>query len=85
MKQNEGTEYSGVSPTAATIQPKGAEALTPGDRLRLGYLTGSESDPDSMEDRRQFYGLKPAGESRPKYLRGTGQTTQAQIAGIDET
>lgn len=85
MNRKQGSEYSGVPTTSATIQPKGADALTNGDRLRLGYLTGTETDPDSIEDRRQMMGLLPADQARPVWLRSTGRESLAQVRGIDDT
>jgi hypothetical protein len=77
-RQITGSEYSGVDETKATIQPKGAEALNNGDILRLGYLTGEESDTESLEDRRQFLGLHPATGPRPNWLKNTGQEAYAE-------
>jgi hypothetical protein len=86
-RQLNGSEYGGVGETRNTLQPKGAEALTPADHLRLGYLTGEGAmDPlqqtlSSLEDRRQALGLKPAGNGRPTWLANTGRTTEAEIQG----
>lgn len=88
-RQLNGSEYGGVGETRNTLQPKGAEALDADDRLRLGYLTGNgESDPlqltlDSLEDRRQALGLKPAGDRRPIWLANTGRTAEAEIQGVE--
>lgn len=84
MNRNQGTEYGGLESTPATIQPKGADSLSNGDKLRLGYLTGEENNPDSIEDRRQMMGLLPADRARPMFLRGTGRLSLAQVRGIDE-
>lgn len=71
-RQLQGTEYGGVQPTlAGGIQPKGPDALTNGEILRLGYLTGNEAETrrdKSLEDLRQFYGLLPAEGGRPAWL-----------------
>lgn len=83
-KQLRGSEYGGVSPTPNTLQPIPASALTPGEILRLGYLTGEESDTESLEDRRQFLGLRPAGGDRPYWLRETGQLSEADIQQVGE-
>lgn len=40
--------------------------------MRLGYLTGEENNPESIEDRRQFLGLRPATGRRPLFLLETG-------------
>lgn len=77
-KQLTGSEYGGVQPTKSTIQPKGADALSNGDRLRLGYLTGQEDNPESLEDRRQFLGLRPASGRRPLFLLETGMESELE-------
>ena len=77
-RQLSGSEYGGVETTKATIQPQSADALTAGDRLRLGYLTGQETDTESIEDRRQFLGLRPADGRRPTYLLNTGITSELE-------
>lgn len=78
-RQRTGSEFGGVETTKATIQPKGVDALTNGDRLRLGYLTGVENNPESMEDRRQMLGLRPASGRRPFFLLNTGQRSELEI------
>jgi len=86
IRQLAGSEYTGVPRTRNTIQPKGVDALSAGDRLRLGYLTGDTSDTydeslASLEDRRQMLGLKPSGERRPNWLANTGRVPEAFIQG----
>lgn len=71
-RQLSGSEFGGVEETRATVQPKAAEALSPGERLRLGYLTGNEQYAESLEDRRQMLGLRPADGRRPNWLTHTG-------------
>jgi len=78
-RQKMGSEYSGVERTTATIQPMPPQALDNGDKLRLGYLTGVEDDTESLEDRRQMVGLRPATGRRPLWLSATGQKSQAEI------
>lgn len=83
-----GSEYGGVESSRNTVQPKGGDALTAADQLRLGYLVGDLSDPlqqqeTSLEDRRQMMGLKSSGISRPVWLAGTGKTPEAEILGIE--
>lgn len=83
-----GSEYGGTT-SRNTVQPKGAEALSSGDELRLGYLVGSTSDPlqldpiASLEDRRQMMGLKPSTNQRPLWLDETGRVPEAAIQGAD--
>ena len=87
-RQLNGSEYGGVGETRNTLQPKGASALDASDELRLGYLVGDDSDPlqltiNSLEDRRQMLGLKPATNQRPIWLANTGRTTEAEIQGAE--
>lgn len=82
-----GSEYGGTK-SRNTVQPKGNDALTPGDLLRLGYLVGDTTDslqqtPLSLEDRRQMLGLKPAGDVRPIWLAGTNKVPIAEMEGAD--
>jgi len=81
--QRMGSEYGGVQYQSRivtnTVQPKVPEALTADERLRLGYLTGVEDNSMSLEDRRQFVGLRHA-DGRPSWF-VTGQPfgpTQAE-------
>lgn len=84
-----GSEYGGVGPTRNTVQPKGGDALSAGEKLRLGYLVGDLTDPlnqqpeVSLEDRRQMLGLKSAGVDRPVWLAGSGRVPEAEILGIE--
>lgn len=78
-RQRSGSEFGGVETTKATIQPKGASALSNGDRLRLGYLTGVENNTESWEDRRQMLGLRPASGRRPWFLLKTGQPSELEV------
>lgn len=87
-RQLAGSEYGGVGETRNTVQPKGSpDDLTPGEQLRLGYLTGDTTDVRqetvlSLEDHRQMLGLKPAGDSRPVWLANASpRATWAEIEG----
>lgn len=82
-KQRAGSEYGGVADSPNTLQPIPPSALDNGELLRLGYLTGEE-DAESLEDRRQFYGLRPAGGERPYWLGNTGKESLADIQGVGE-
>lgn len=87
-RQLSGSEFGGVGETRNTLQPKGRDALTPGDELRLGYLVGNETDTlqltvNSIEDHRQMLGLKPASDRRPTWLAGTGRTAEAEVLGVE--
>jgi len=83
LRQAEGSEFGGVQPTlAGGIQPKGPEALTPGEKLRLGYVTGVEDDTNiqtNLEDRRQMMGLRPASGARPLWLDGVSPTDDPRL------
>lgn len=84
-QQLRGSEYGGSDEARATIQPKGQDSLTAGEILRLGYLTGDETNnPLSVEDHRQFWGLLPADKARPFWLDGTGVDSEAKIRGVGE-
>lgn len=83
-----GSEYGGVARTRNTVQPKGNEALSAVEQLRLGYLTGSVDDGPqmtelSLEDARQMMGLKPAGVDRPTWLTGTGRMPYGELLGVE--
>lgn len=71
-RQAQGSEFTGIQPTlAGGIQPKGTEALTPGEKLRLGYVTGNEDNThrdQNLDDHRQAMGLRPAEGTRPMWL-----------------
>ncbi len=83
-RQRGGSEFGGVQSTPATIQPMPPEALTAADQLRLGYLSGVDTDPDAIEDRRQMMGLRPADGRRPSWLKNTGQISEAEVEGLGE-
>ncbi len=78
-RQRSGSEYGGVERTKATVQPKEADTLSAGEILRLGYLTGEEDNTESLEDRRQFLGLRPADGRRPIFLMKTGQKSELEL------
>lgn len=82
-----GSEFGGVEDPRNSVQPKGQEALTAGEKLRLSYLVGDESDslqetPLSLTDRRQMWGLKPASDLRPTWLVNTGKESEAELLGL---
>lgn len=86
-RQRGGSEFGGTV-SRNTVQPKGADALTAGEQLRLGYLVGDLSDtrqetPLSLGDRRQMLGLKPSTNERPRWLAGTGKVSEALIRGLE--
>lgn len=49
-KNDPRSEFEGGGPQANTLYPKGADALTPSDKLRLQSLTGQEQDPKAPLD-----------------------------------
>jgi len=44
------SEYEGGGLMPNTVFPKGADALTASDKLRLGYITGQEEDSRAKVD-----------------------------------
>lgn len=82
-QQREGSEFGGTF-SKNTIQPKGRDALTAGEELRLTYLVGDLTDTLqqtqlSLEDRRQMLGLKPSSDERPNWLGNTGKISRAEL------
>lgn len=73
--QRMGSEYGGVQYrnriVQNTVQPKVSEALTANEILRLGYKTGQDDNSMSLEDLRQFVGLRHQ-DGRPSWF-VTGQ------------
>lgn len=80
--QRSGSEYGGVAHTPSGIQPQSSEAFTNTDRLRLGYTTGEEENWMSIEDRRQFYGLRPATGHRPVWLGGVSSEGDPRLDSV---
>lgn len=50
------SEFEGGGVMPNTVFPKGTEALTASDKLRLGYLTGQEEDSRATLDPGVWYG-----------------------------
>lgn len=44
------SEYDGNGPMPNTVYPKGPDALTASDKLRLQSITGQEEDPNAPVD-----------------------------------
>lgn len=56
----EHSEYEGGGVMPNTVFPKGSDALTPADKLRLQSITGQETDPQAPVDPYHWYGnVKP--------------------------
>lgn len=55
------SEYSGKTPTRNSVGDLGplTRDLTPEDKLRLGYLTGQEQDPEATPKPGFFHGVDP--------------------------
>lgn len=49
-KNDPRSEFGGRGVQENTLYPKGSDALTPGDKLRLQSLTGQEEDPKAPVD-----------------------------------
>lgn len=52
----EHSEYDGGGVMPNTVYPKGSEALTPADKLRLQSITGQETDSRAPVDPYHWYG-----------------------------
>lgn len=50
------SEYDGGGVMPNTVYPKGSDALTPSDKLRLQSITGQETDPNAPVDPYHWYG-----------------------------
>lgn len=59
------SEYGGNGVLESTIYPKGPDALTNGDKLRLMSLTGQEVDPKAPLDPYFWYGNVAPEEVEP--------------------
>jgi hypothetical protein len=79
--QATGTEYGGIEPLLpGMMQPKGYDAITNGERLRLEYSLGvDEIDLSALEDRRQMLGLRPADGGRPTWLSKVSPTDDPRL------
>lgn len=63
------SQYDGEGTQPNTIYKKPRRALSGGERLRLGYLTQSDTDPTAPPDPDSFHGLdsrSAAGRRRKK-------------------
>lgn len=56
MSLRDRSEYQGGGHMPNGVFPKGNDALTPSDKLRLGYTTGQEEDSRAKVDPGFFYG-----------------------------
>jgi len=52
----EHSEYEGGGVMPNTVFPKGSDALTPADKLRLQSITGQETDSQAPVDQYHWYG-----------------------------
>lgn len=50
MTTQDYSEFDGAGVLPSTIHPKGGDALTAGEKLRLGYLTGQDQTPNAPLD-----------------------------------
>lgn len=60
------TEFNGGGVMPNTVFPKGTDALTPADKLRLQSLTGQEEDSRAPVDPYHWYGGMGPDEERIK-------------------
>lgn len=59
------SEFGGRGVQANTLYPKGADALTGSDKLRLQSITGQEEDPKAPPDPYFWYGGTAPVETTP--------------------
>lgn len=61
MTEKTESEYSGEVPTSASVQSLGPQGrkLKTSEKLRLGYLTGQEEEPETDPKPGFFYGVDP--------------------------
>jgi len=62
------SEYEGGGVQSNTIYPKGADALTPEDKLRLLSITGQTEDPNATPDPGYWYGNDYFDPDAPEYI-----------------
>lgn len=68
---NTETEYAGKVPTTNSVTylgPDGERKLSPSEKLRLGYLTGQEDDPDAPRKPGFMGGVDPEFPEHPELL-----------------
>lgn len=61
------SEYEGGGVMPNTVFPKGEEALTAADKLRLQSLTGQETDSRAGVNLGHWYGNSDFDETKPAY------------------
>lgn len=59
MPKKDPSEFGGDDPTPAGLQPKGLDAMTSSEKLRLIYRTGQEADPEADVNPEAFRGEIP--------------------------
>lgn len=70
MPKKVGGEYSGDTPTrhsVSSLGPEGGRELETHEKLRLGYLTGQEVDPEADPKTGFFQGVDP---DYPEFVNG---------------
>lgn len=71
------SEFNGDGVMPNTVFPKGSEALTPADKLRLQSLTGQEVDSRAIVDPYHWYGnVGPNEEGERQLARQRQQQTR---------
>ena len=66
MDSSSRSEYGGGGVMPNTVFPKGTDALTPSDQLRLQSLTGQETDSRAQVDPYHWYGNLPPNLARER-------------------
>ena len=67
MNDREFSEYGGGGVMPNTVFPKGSDALTPGDKLRLQSITGQETDSRAPVNLGHWYGNDDFDETKPAH------------------
>lgn len=73
---SEFSEYDGGGVMPNTVHPKGPDALTPADKLRLQSMTGQETDSRAPIDPYHWQGGTQ--ENVDEFLEGVEQSKQAR-------
>ena len=78
------SEYEGGGVMPNTVFPKGNDALTPADKLRLGYLTGQEEDSRASLDPGVWYGNEYFDVNEAPYVDPARVARENRIARNDQ-
>lgn len=79
MGVDDATEYNGDGVMPNTVYPKGSDALTASDKLRLQSITGQEEDSRAPVDPYHWYGNVRPNSNDERIARQTELAKQTQI------